>query len=59
MDIKTVRKFRIRAHHATAIGKVNSPQARADAVFRGTIEVFYLAERQWNLLLNYSIVFIS
>ncbi|WP_330984299.1 MULTISPECIES: hypothetical protein [Enterobacterales] len=59
MSKKTVRMIRIRAHHATLCGKVNRREASTDAAFRGTIEVFYLAQRQWNLFLNYSIVFIK
>jgi hypothetical protein len=58
MDI-TVRKFRFRAHHATAKNIVNPPEIRRDAVSRATIEVFHPAERQQNYSLYYSIVFIN
>ncbi|WP_219990190.1 hypothetical protein, partial [Klebsiella pneumoniae] len=57
--VLTVRKFRFRAHHATAVNIVNPPEFRPDAVFRATIEVFYPAERQRNYSLYYSIVFIN
>ncbi|EOV8179511.1 hypothetical protein ACOIQQ_003979 [Raoultella planticola] len=58
MDI-TVRKFRFRAHHATAKNIVNPPEIRQDAVSRATIEVFHPAELEQNYSLYYSIVFIN